>query len=225
MFRDRFHAGDVVATMLEAARPAEGIVLAIPAGGFPVALRIAARLALPLDVAVVSKVTPSWNTEVGYGALAFDGTERFNEALADRLGVDAEERRRGVEATWRKVQDRLIRLRGGAPPPGVSARTVILIDDGLASGLTMLVAIEALEKLEPGSIVVAVPTGHAESVDRVAERADAVYCANVRTGPRFAVADAYAAWSDVSDDEVLALWSSLEGGGGDSRILPGGNGG
>jgi len=156
-------------------------------------------------VAVVSKITPSWNTEVGYGAVAFDGTLRINEALAAQLGIGREERRAGIETTSRKVARRVALLRGRARGPDLSGRRAILVDDGLATGFTMLVAIEALEKAGAGAIVVAVPTGHLDSVRRVAERADAVYCANLRAGPRFAVAEAYRSWHDLTDEEIVEM--------------------
>jgi predicted phosphoribosyltransferase len=205
VFRDRIHAGEILAGLLEEFRGGDAVVLAIPAGGYPVASEIAGLLGLSLDVAVVSKITPSWNTEVGYGAVAFDGTRRVNERLAFELGVDSEERRSGIETAWRKVTRRVALLRGDAPAPDVVGRPVILVDDGLASGTTMLVALEALEKLGAGPIAVAVPTGHLDAARRVAERAAAVYCANLRSGPRFAVASAYEHWHDVTDDEILRM--------------------
>jgi len=205
VFRDRAHAGEVLAGLLEEFRGSDAVVLAIPAGGYPIASEIATRLALPLDVAVVSKITPSWNTEVGYGAAAFDGTLRINEPLAMELGIGPEERRAGIEAASRKVARRVALLRGSEPAPDLSGRRAILVDDGLATGFTMLVAIEALEKAGAGAIAVAVPTGHLDSVRRVGQRAEAVYCANLRAGPRFAVAEAYRSWRDVTDEEIVRM--------------------
>lgn len=204
MFRDRAQAGEVLAGLLEDFRGGEAVVLAIPAGGYPVAAALAERLGLPLDVAVVSKITPSWNTEVGYGAVAFDGTRRVDEARAADLGIDAAERRAGADAAARKVARRIALLRGGAPAPDLAGRPVILVDDGLASGLTMSVAIEAVRKAGAGLITVAVPTAHVEAARRVAGQAE-VRCANLRSGPRFAVADAYERWRDVTDDEILKM--------------------
>jgi putative phosphoribosyl transferase len=204
VFRDRADAGRVLAGLLEGFRGSDALVLAIPAGGYPVAAELARRLGLPLDVAVVSKITPSWNTEVGYGAVAFDGTVSINEPAAADLGIDASERAAGIEAASRKVARRVALLRGGAAAPNLSGRPVLLVDDGLASGFTMITAIEALEKLGAGAITVAVPTGHAEAVGRIADRAAAVCCANVRSGRRFAVAEAYRRWRDVTDEEILS---------------------
>ncbi len=195
----------MLAGLLEGFRDSGAVVLAIPAGGYPVASVIARRLRLELDVAVVSKITPSWNSEVGYGAVAFDGVARVDEGLAAELGIGREERRAGIEAASRKVAGRVASLRGGASAPELSGRPVILVDDGLASGTTMLVAIDAVERLRPAAITVAVPTGHVDAARRVAARTEALYCANLRSGPRFAVAAAYESWRDVADDEIAPV--------------------
>ncbi|MDY6954655.1 MAG: phosphoribosyltransferase family protein [Thermodesulfobacteriota bacterium] len=192
-----------LAQMLTRFKETTAIVFAIPAGGVPVGAEMARQLGLPLDVAVVSKITLPWDTEAGYGALAFDGTLRLNDHLVARIGLRKEEIEEGIAKTRSKVQRRVSLLRGDHPLPSLSDRTVILVDDGLASGFTMLVAVEALYKASPSQVVVAVPTGHGRSVERVAAKVDRIYCANVRTGLRFAVAEAYTYWSDVTEEEVL----------------------
>ncbi|MEE9591657.1 MAG: phosphoribosyltransferase family protein [Thermodesulfobacteriota bacterium] len=195
----------VMAGMLDSYRNSDAIVLAIPAGGVPVAAVIANQLKLHIDVAVISKITLPWNTEVGYGAVAFDGTVRLNEDLLPRLGLTEQEIQKGIDRTLRKVTLRANKLRGDRPFPDISQRLVILIDDGLASGFTMLVAIEALRKAGAGHIVVTVPTGHCDAVQRVASKIELFYCANIRSGCRFAVADAYEKWTDVDEEEVVRI--------------------
>jgi len=210
VFSTRRHAGEIVAGMLEAYRRAEAVVLAIPAGGVPVAAAIAQRLAMPLDVAVVSKITLPWNTEVGYGAVAFDGTVSLNESLLEQLSLSEQEVADGIARTREKVARRQRRFRGDRPMPQLSARTAILVDDGLASGFTMRVAAQALTALAAETIV-AVPTAHAGAVADLAERVGAVYCPNIRSGMSFAVADAYRRWRDVSEDEAAAALASFGG--------------
>jgi putative phosphoribosyl transferase len=210
VFRDRQHAGKVLVEMLDTYRQSDAIVLAIPAGGVPVAAVIAEKLKIPLDVAVVSKITLPWNTEAGYGAVAFDGTMRLNEDLVPRLGLTEEQIGQGIEQTTQKVIRRVKRFRGNRPFPDLAKRQVILVDDGLASGFTMLVAIEALRKAGARQLCVAVPTAHASSLPRMAQEVEAIYCANIRSGFSFAVADAYEAWTDIAEEEAIALYRGVE---------------
>ena len=204
VFLDRGAAGKVLASMLGSYRKSDAILLAIPAGGLAVAVAIAKELNLALDVAVVSKITLPWNTEAGYGAVAFDGTIMLNEELLPRLHLTSEEIEEGVRKTEQKVYRRMKKLRGDQPMPHLQ-RPTILVDDGLASGFTLRTAIEALRKAGSRQIVLAIPTAHEESLQAVAERVNAVYCPNIRGGPVFAVADAYEHWRDLDEEEVVSL--------------------
>ena len=205
VFYDRIHAGSVLAGMLEAFRGKDYIILGIPAGGVPVGAVIAETLGLVFDVAVVSKITLPWNTEAGYGAVAFDGTSRLNQDMVRRMNLTAEDIQKGMDKTFAKVARRVEQLRGKKLFPDLSKRPVILVDDGLASGFTMRVAVEALRNSSAGRIVVAVPTGHRHAVEAIANDVEALYCPNIRGGLSFAVASAYKHWSDVSEEEVLKI--------------------
>ena len=205
IFEDRQEAGRALAGLLADQQLSAPFALAIPAGGVPVAAPVAQLLGCPLDVAVVSKITLPWNTEAGYGAVAFDGSYQLNAALIATAGLSEAEVERGIATTRAKVDRRVAALRGDRPLPDLTAREVVLIDDGLASGFTMLVAVAALRQIGAGSVVVAVPTGHAEAVRHLAAEADLVCCANLRTGRPFAVAAAYRRWHDVSEQEAQAL--------------------
>jgi predicted phosphoribosyltransferase len=195
--------------MLGSYSNSDAMVLAIPAGGVPVAAVIAEQLDIPFDVAVVSKITLPWNTEAGYGAVAFDKTMRLNEDLVPRLGLTKEQIKEGIAQTTQKVLRRVQGFRGDRPFPDLTKRQVILVDDGLASGFTMLVAIEALRKADAQHICVAVPTTHSSALPRMASEVEALYCANIRTGFSFAVADAYEEWTDVTEEEALAIYKRL----------------
>ncbi|HEY6000304.1 MAG TPA: phosphoribosyltransferase family protein, partial [bacterium] len=159
----------------------------------------------PLDLAVVSKVLLPWDTESGYGAVAFDGSVQWNEPLIEALGLDAGTIEAGLAATREKVARRVRTLRHGRPFPDLGGVTAVLVDDGLASGFTMAVAVEAVRRAGAAAVIVGVPTGHDTALRRLAPRVDALYCANERGGRMFAVADAYRRWTDVSEDEVRAL--------------------
>ena len=202
VFLDRTHAGRCISDMI---KESDAVVLGIPAGGIPVAAVVARALGLSLDVAVVSKITLPWNTEAGYGAVAFDGSLLLNEALIVRSGLSQNQVQAGIDKTRIKVAERARRLRDGKPMPDLSEKTVIVVDDGLASGYTMRVAVEALTRCNVGEIIVAVPTGHASAVDEIARQVHTLYCPNIRSGPRFAVADAYENWTDVSGFMVAAV--------------------
>ena len=207
VFADRVHAGEVLSAMLQPYQAAGGLLLGIPAGGLPVASAIRKKLALEMDVAVVSKITLPWNTEAGYGAVSFDGTVRLNQAMVAHVGLSESQIQDGSQKTTQKVKRRIKLLRGARPFPQVHHRPVILVDDGLASGFTMLVAVESVKKAGAGEIVVAVPTGHRDSVQKIAEQVTYVFCPNIRSGMSFAVADAYENWSDVAEEELLEILS------------------
>lgn len=206
IFPGREEAGRVLAEMLEPYRGTDTTILAIPSGGIPVGVAIAEHLLLPLEAAVVSKITLPWNTEAGYGAVAFDGTLQMNRDLLRHLRLAEGETAEGISKTRAKVARRVQKFRGDRPWPDLSGRSAVLVDDGLASGLTMLVAVEAVRGLKARKIVVAVPTGSADRLDRVAREVDALYCANVRGGWRFAVAEAYRNWFDLDEEEAVRLY-------------------
>ncbi|MBI3778489.1 MAG: phosphoribosyltransferase [Gammaproteobacteria bacterium] len=205
VFRDRAQAGAVLAGMLEILRGTDALILAVPAGGVPVAAEVATRLGLPLDLAVVSKITLPWDTETGYGAVAFDGTVRLNQPLIAVLGLRPEAVHDGIARTRDKVKRRVRQLRGDRQLPELKQRSVVLVDDGLASGFTLLTAAQAIRRLTTEKIIVAVPTGHGSAVTRISAEVDALYCPNIREGISFAVADAYEQWTDVDEATVVEI--------------------
>ncbi len=206
VFQDREYAGRVLAQMLKAHEETSTTVLAIPAGGVPVVAEIAKELDLPLYAAVVSKITPPWDSEVGYGAVAFDGTVRLNEALIGQLNLRQKEVEEGIIETQKKVRRRSSLFQSNQLPEVLSGGPAILVDDGLASGFTMHVAVEAILSKSSSQVVIAVPTGPSRTVQRIAANVNRIYCANIRSGMSFAVADAYKHWSDVTEDEALKLF-------------------
>ena len=205
VFQDRIHAGQVLARMLTDNDKQAGIILAVPAGGVPIGVVMAEKTGLDFDVAVVSKITLPWNTEAGYGAVAFDGTVKLNKDLVRRVNLTDEEVKKGIEETTVKIARRVKKLRGRKPFPDLGNRCAILVDDGLASGFTMRVAVAALRSAGAGRIVVAVPTGHRQSAEMIARDVETLYCANIRGGLSYAVASAYQHWSDVAEEDVVKI--------------------
>jgi predicted phosphoribosyltransferase len=206
VFRDREHAGEIMAGMLTRYTGARAILFAVPSGGVPVAAVMAERLRVRLEAAVVSKITLPWNTESGYGAVAFDGSILLNRGMLSRIGLSEEQIGQGQRETLKKVERRLREFRGDRPLPDLDATTAILVDDGLASGFTMLAAIGALRAIGGRDVVVAVPTASATAVDLVAPAVETLYCANFRGGASFAVASAYQTWEDVEEQDAVELF-------------------
>lgn len=209
IFRDRDDAGQVLAGVMKELSGSEAWVLAIPGGGLPVAARLCRSLELRCDVAVVSKITLPWNPEAGYGAVAFDGSVRLNESLIHDLLLDDLEVRYGIEKTKTKVERRVRELHGDGGYEHLAGSTVVLVDDGVASGFTMLAAIDAVQSSKARSVLVAVPTASRDAARRIAGAVDRLYCANVRGGFPFAVADAYQHWRDVEEVELQRLVAAL----------------
>jgi predicted phosphoribosyltransferase len=205
VFRNREHAGKVLSDMLVNFKNSDSIVFGIPAGGVPVAAPIALNLGLDLDVAVVSKITLPWNIESGYGAVAFDGTVKLNNEVVSQIGLTEDEIKNGIKKATIKVQRRFKEFRGIKPLPNTKDSNVILVDDGIASGFTMIVAIEALKNTGANRIIVGVPTAHLQSLKIITPKVDRVFCANIRGGWGFAVADAYKNWCDVEEGEVISI--------------------
>jgi putative phosphoribosyl transferase len=202
IFNDREHAGLVLSEILSLYKNTNSIVFGIPAGGVPVAASLATKLNLKLDLAVVSKITLPWNTEAGYGAVAFDGSVLLNDKVLVGQGLTEMEIKNGIEKTSKKVQMRYKKLRGDKPFPNIKNIDSILVDDGIASGFTMLAAIHALKSLGSKDIIVAVPTAHLKSLEIISPEVEKIYCANVRDGLGFAVASAYKNWRDVDETEL-----------------------
>ncbi len=205
VFADRAEAGRRLAAKLNSYRGSDGLVLAIPAGGMPVAAEISRVLGLSLDLILVRKIQVPNNTEAGFGAMDADGETVFNEWLLTQLNLSQDELREQAEKTKNVLAHRDRVFRGGQPFPSLEGKVVIVVDDGLASGYTMRAAIRYLRKRRPAKVVVAVPTGFQHAVNELLPETDEMVCLNIRSGPRFAVAGAYANWSDVSDEEVFAI--------------------
>ena len=213
VFKDRFHAGELVAEMLKRNLSLEdAILLAIPAGGIPVGYEISCRLNIPMDVVIVRKLQIPWDPEAGFGAISSDGEIVLNERLVKRLRLSQEVIEEVAEKTLRIVRDRSEKFRGVKPMLEIKGKTAILVDDGLASGYTMLAAIRSTRKKNPRRVVVAVPTASTAAIELVSREVDKILCLNIRSSPFFAVADAYREWRDLSDEEVVEILKRISEG-------------
>jgi putative phosphoribosyl transferase len=203
-FKNRIHAGQLLAEKLtEYSSRRNTILLAVPSGGVPVGCTVSKILSIPMEVVVVRKIQIPWNTEAGFGAVTWDGETVLNAELVAQLGLSEKDAQNSVQKTRKVVDERLKRFRSGKPLPDLDGKIVILVDDGLASGFTMLAAVRAVRKQKPEKIVVAVPTASLRAVGLLLPEVDEMVCLNIRSGTIFAVADAYVNWYDLSDEEVI----------------------
>lgn len=205
VFLDRDDAGLRLAQALEKFRGKDAIVLAIPSGGVPVGLAVSSRLELPFDLLVIRKIPVPGNPESGFGAVSLEGDLVLNEPMVRMLGLSQAEIEDLAEPVKKELETRNRVFRESRPWPNIEGRIVIIVDDGLASGYTMMTTVRAVQRRMPSQVVVAVPTAAASTIRQLAAEVDLIVCLNVRSGYSFAVADAYRNWNDLEREEVVSL--------------------
>jgi predicted phosphoribosyltransferase len=209
-FRDREHAGQVLGERLRRYAGWENLlVLGLPRGGVPVAFEVARALDAPLDVFVVRKLGLPGHEELAMGALASGGVRVLNEDLVERLGIDDETIARAAAAEAAELERRERAYRGDRGPVQAAGRTVILVDDGLATGSTMRAAAYAVRAQEPERLVVAVPVAAAQTCAELREEVDEVVCA-LTPDPFAAVGLWYEDFTPTEDEEVRRLLAGAE---------------
>jgi putative phosphoribosyl transferase len=204
VFADRRHAGRLLAGQLQRFAAEHPVVVALPRGGVPVGFEIAQALAAPLEILAVRKLGAPANPEFGVGAIAEDGTVVLDRVTASRVGLTSRVLDETVAREARELRRRVARYRGERPALDVCDRTVIVADDGLATGVTEVAAVRALRGLLAARVIVAVPVGVRASLARLGEEADEVVCHTV-PGELHGVGYWYEDFSPVSDEEVLEL--------------------
>lgn len=219
IYRDRIEAGKRLATQLtEYADRADVLVLALPRGGVPVAFEVAKVLHAPLDIFLVRKLGVPGHEELAMGAIATGGVRVINEDVVRYLNIPDEV----IDAVAMDEQQELERreraYRDGRAAPDVQGRTVILVDDGLATGSTMRAAAIALRQQQPASIVVAVPVASSQTCDEFREEVDDIVCA-VTPEPFRGVGQWYEDFSQTTDEEVHDLLKRAAGRGKPRRAI------
>ncbi len=206
-FHDRREAGQLLARQLAHHKDRDDIeVLALPRGGVPVAYEIARDLRAPLDVFVVRKLGVPWQPELAMGAIAGTGTEVLNGDVVTAYNIPPHVIRAVAERERRELQRRLQEYRGTRPFPDLRNRTVILVDDGLATGSSMRAAVNAVRHEQPRAVVVAVPVAAPSTCRELQDEVDEIVC--LSTPSEFsAVGLWYDDFSQTTDDEVRELLS------------------
>ncbi len=203
MFADRSAAGrQLGGRLVESGIRGNVVVLGLPRGGIPVACEVAAALNAPVDALVVRKLGAPFNPELALGAIAYGGVTVYNDELLEQLGLDESQlepiRARELEELERRERT----YRAGRPPLAIAGTTVIIVDDGMATGATMHAAVVATRALAPARIVVAVPTAAVDAVERLERVADRVV-ALATPEPYFGVGAWYSQFPQLTDEEVV----------------------
>jgi predicted phosphoribosyltransferase len=205
VFQDRAEAGRVLADRLSGyARSRDVVVLALPRGGVPVGFQVARSLQAPLDVLSVRKLGVPGREELAMGAIASDGTRVINQQIVRELGISQDKLQAVAAAEHQELERRERTYRDQRPPPDLTAKVVIVVDDGLATGSTMRAAVAAIRRQQPARVVVGVPVAAASTCQELQQAADEVICA---TTPALflAVGQAYRNFAQTTDEEVQAL--------------------
>lgn len=205
-FENRRQAGRVLAEKLRSYEDREDVVvLALPRGGVPVAFEVANALRAPLDVFVVRKLGVPGQEELAFGAIASGGERVLNSALVHVLGITQPMIERITERESIELERRERLYRASRPPADVLGKAVIIVDDGLATGATMRVALEALRRKAPREIIIAVPIGSKQTCAEFAAKADALCVCAITPEPFYGVGIWYQDFSQTTDAEVRAL--------------------
>jgi len=204
-FEDRRDAGRRLAEFIGASPDPSALVLAVPRGGVPVAEELASALDAPLDLVFTRKLPIPDSPEAGFGAVTLDGTVVLNESMVRESGLSETAIDRIAIRVRTELRRRVAEYALAGPQAPIHGRHVYLVDDGLATGYTMMAAAEMVRKQSPRRLVLAVPVSPADSIREVEPHVDRLYCLMSQQHPPFAVASFYEDFSDLADAEVQAI--------------------
>jgi len=203
IFENRHDAGRQLATELHGYDNRSTVVLAIPNGGVPIALELANALKADLGLVVCRKIPMPLNPGAGFGAIADDGTIILNEEAVGRIGLNRQQIEYEADRVRAEIKQRSILYRANRPLVSVTGKTAIIVDDGLASGFTMMAAVQSIRHRRPREVVVAVPVASAAALKKLKTVADKVVARATALMPEYHISDFYQYWHDISDDEVM----------------------
>lgn len=203
IFRDRIDAGEQLGGKLDKYRGRDAVVFGIPRGGVPVGIEVARKTGCLFDIMVTRKIPVPGNPETGYGAVAEDGSVVLNRFYVSYLGLNDVEIEADAEKVRTEIARRTAAFRQKLGPVSISGRTAIIVDDGLATGYTMLAAVKSLRNRNASRIIAAAPVSSSSAFELLAPEVDELVPLVISRTHRFAVAEFYSKWSDMNDDEVV----------------------
>jgi len=210
LFKNRLDAGERLSAKIQLSEGDKNpIVLGIPRGGISVGYSIARKLNCPLEPITLRKLPIPQNDQMGFGAVTLDKQVILNRRLIDAGYVSESEIDAIVDEVYEEVMRRDKLYRGSRPFPELKDRCVIIVDDGLATGFTMLAAIRFAKDKEAMKILCAVPVAHENSYNMVKQEADSIVCLHIDRGYSFAVASFYASFPDMRDSEVISILKKI----------------
>jgi len=221
-YESRLEAGELLAEFVASKRnslrdsiiknSSQFFCFAIPNGGVPITEGFCSKYNLNYDILIVRKIKIPYNTEAGFGAVTTDGSVLINDPLLHQLNLSEKEIQEAIDLTKKEIAERLTFYNKDSKTAQfykekIQNKYIFILDDGLASGFTMLAAISMLKKYQPLKIFVAVPTAPLRTVKRIKTEIDYIFCPNISDALWFAVAEAYNNWYDVPESEVLKIIS------------------
>ena len=219
-YDSRFEAGKDLANVIQnknidlfqtlKENPNDNFCFAVPNGGVPIAEGFCDCFGMKYDLVIVRKIKIPWNTEAGFGSITTDGTVLINQSLYDQLNLTDAQFEQAIKITKQEIQERLKLYEKETNleynyKQKIQGKQIFMMDDGLASGFTMLAAIKMIKKYNPKKIFIAVPTAPLHTVKKFKGEVDGLFCPNIRDVWHFAVADAYKHWYDVPESEVMEM--------------------
>jgi putative phosphoribosyl transferase len=209
-FHDRRDAGRRLAAELKGYAKEHPIVLALPRGGVPVGAEVARALGAELDVWIVRKIGMPSHPEFGVGAVAEGGYTYLNQDIIENIGLSQATLATAIATKKREVEERVLKFRGGRPAPRLRGRSVVLVDDGIATGGTVRAVIHSLREQAPKQLVLAVPVAPAATAEVLAPELDGLVCLR-RPRDLYAIGLWYDDFTQVTDEEVIALLAQSRG--------------
>jgi predicted phosphoribosyltransferase len=202
-FNDRWDAGEKLVSFVNPKFDPDSVILALPRGGVPVAAALARSIRAPLIAFPVRKLPIPWSPEAGFGAITIDGQISLNDRIMAQAPMTEREIKEIAEETLKEINRRAEAYGWSNDPSLIRDRTVYMVDDGLASGYSMIAAMNMVKRMAPAKTILCVPCAPSSSVSAMKEHFNEIYCLVIQTQGSFAVASYYYDFRDLSDEEVI----------------------